>query len=113
MFDFESFTRIVKLAYRRCGGSSYTLPEVLQVFRYYFVTYELIFEQPHPFINVSQAAGIIEKMPRTRNGIPLVPEEYEVIIDQHFITKYRCCDYNINHFFSGQIRDLRYYETIY
>lgn len=113
IFDFDSFTRTVKLAYRRCGGSSYTLPEVLQVFRYYFETYELIFEQPHPFINVSQTAGIIEKMPCTRNGIPLAPEAYEAMIDQHFSTNYQHCDFNVNHFFSGDIRENRYYETLY
>lgn len=126
IFDFDSFTRTVKLAYRRCGGSSYTLPEVLQVFRYYFETYELIFEQPHPFVNVSQTAGIIEKMPVVSDeedadeegqhniDVDLTPEDYEFLIDQHFSTKYkRGCDYNINHFFSGRIRELRYYEILY
>ena len=131
MMDFDRFTTAAKLAYRRCGGSAYTIDEVLRVFRYYFDTYEMIFETAHPMISIVQIVRIIEKMPFVleeednppsrapgeEDGysrmIDLLPEDYEAMIDQHFITKYRACDYNINHFFSGKIRDLRYYETCY
>ena len=41
------------------------------------------------------------------------PDCYEDMIDRHFRTRYRNCDYNINHFFSGRIRELRFYETCY
>ena len=41
------------------------------------------------------------------------PDCYEDMIDKHFRTRYRNCDYNINHFFSGRIRVLRFYETCY
>ena len=40
-------------------------------------------------------------------------EEYAPIIEQHFKTQYYNCDYNINHFFSGKIRALRFYEVCY
>ena len=120
LFDFERFTTSAKLAYRRIGHSLYSLEDMLQVFRYYFETYELIMDEAHPMISIEQIARIMEKMPFVIDGedgagteIDIFPDDYKVIIDQHFITKYRCCDYNINHFFSGQIRDLRYYETIY
>lgn len=127
IFDFDRFTVSVTLAYRRCGGSSYKLPEVLRVFRYYFDTYELIFDEAHPAISIQQIANIIDKMPMVSGveeedeegniqllDVELTPEDYELLIDQHFNTKYkRGCDYNINHFFSGRIRELRYYETLY
>ena len=123
IFDFDRFTVSVTLAYRRCGGSSYTLPEVLRVLRYYFETYELIFDEAHPAISIQQIANIIDKMPvisdededgRRSVDVDLTPDDYEFLIDQHFNTKYQSgCDYNINHFFSGKIRENRYYETIY
>lgn len=113
LFDFDRFSISAKLAYRRCCGSAYSLEEVLQVFCYYFETYELVFDEAHPFINIQQIANIIAKMPCTQDGANISPDDYESMIDQHFVTQYRRCDYNINHFFSGQIRDLRYYETLY
>lgn len=120
LMDFDRFTTAAKLAYRRCGGSAYTLEEVLQVFRYYFETYEMVFDAEHPMISIQQIARIIEKMPYIHEDDghefsmnDIAPKDYEAMIDQHFVTKYRGCDYNINHFFSGQIRDMRYYETCY
>lgn len=115
LFDFERFSISAKLAYRRCNGSAYSLDEVLQVFRYYFDTYEIIFDVAHPMISINQIVKIIERMPIVNDGAADVsPEDYEAIIDQHFVTKYRRgCDYNINHFFSGEIREHRYYETLY
>lgn len=120
VFDFDRFITNAKLAYRRCGGSLYSFEDVLRVFRYYFETYELIFDEAHPMINIAQIARIIEKMPfildgdyQSRTMIDIDPDDYETLIDQHFATKYRSCDYNINHFFSGEIRNLRFYETLY
>lgn len=113
LFDFDRFSISAKLAYRRCHGSAYSFEEVLQVFRYYFDTYELIFDTAHPMISIAQIVRIIERMPLLSDELDIAPDSYETIIDQHFATKYRNCDYNINHFFSGQIRDLRFYETLY
>lgn len=119
MFDFEGFTVRAKLAYRRNKSSAYSLEEVLQVFRYYFDTYEYLMESAHPMISIDQITRIIEKMPllqddgETSSGLDISPEAYEAMIDQHFVTKYARCDYNINHFFAGTIRNLRYYETCY
>ncbi len=113
MFDFERFIIAAKLAYRRCGSSAYSFEEVLQVFQYYFETYELIFGEAHPMISIDQIARIITKMPLISDDSIIVPEDYKIIIDQHFITNYQHCDYNINHFFSGRIREMRYFETLY
>lgn len=35
------------------------------------------------------------------------------MIDAYFETEFYDCNYRINHFFSGQIRELRFYEEIY
>lgn len=118
LFDFERFSISTKLAYRRCNGNAYTLDEVLSVFKYYFETYEMIFETAHPVISISQTARIIEKMPflfeEGQDSISdITPDDYVNMIDQHFITQYRNCDYNVNHFFTGKIRNMRYYETCY
>lgn len=120
LFDFENFTTRVKLAYRRVGHCAYSLEDVLGVFRYYFETFEYLLEEVHPMISIDQIERIIDKMPyligeeeRNSSIFDIAPEQYKTIIEQHFITNYRRCDYNINHFFSGRIRDLRFYETCY
>lgn len=115
LFDFDRFKVIAKLAYRRIGESAYSIDDALRVFKYYFDTYEMIFREAHPAINIVQTARIIEKMPYLPDGIDISPGEYELMIDQHFATIYNGgnCDYNINHFFSGQIREMRFFEVCY
>ena len=113
MFDFERFIIAAKLAYRRCSSCAYSFEEVLQVFQYYFETYELIFGEAHPMISIDQITRIIAKMPFVSDDSIIAPEDYKIIIDQHFITNYQHCDYIINHFFSGRIREMRYFETLY
>lgn len=118
-FDFDRFTTLAKLAYRHCDGEElYSFDDVLKVFRYYFETYELIFNEPHPMISINQIVSIIRKMPYSdddeiASSFDYSPDDYEAMIDQHFATSYRNCDYNINHFFSGRIRALRFYEVCY
>lgn len=122
LFDFDRFTITVKLAYRRCNGSAYSLEDVLEIFRYYFETYELSFGKPHPNISIAQATSIIQKMPYltrmyidVKTGEPkkeqIDPVFYPAMIDQHFVTNYHNCDYNINHFFAGYVRNYRYAEV--
>ena len=118
MFDFEKFTRFVREAYSNTE-SSYSLEEVLRVFWLYFKTYELYLGKPHPPIRVRQIERIIEEMPwidaeDRRGTFDIYPEDYEALIEKHFQTRYQGgCDYNINHFFSGRVREMRYYEEIY
>ena len=115
LFDFERFVTAAKLAYRRCESNVFSFNDVLHVFQYYFESYELVFGAAHPMISIDQITQIIEKMPFIDDSgdVILTPEDYQVIIDQHFITKYRNCDYNINHFFSGRIREMRCFETLF
>ena len=41
------------------------------------------------------------------------PFNYKEMIDNYFYTHYPNCDRNICHFFSGKIRELKFYETSY
>lgn len=115
-FDFDKFSGIAASVYT---DSPYSLAEVLDVFRYYFEQYETYTGAAHPPIRAGQIGRIIAEMPyidgadKSQRGTEIDPDCYPPMIDQHFQTRYRRCDYNINHFFSGRIRELRFYETCY
>ena len=44
---------------------------------------------------------------------PLEAEDYRTLIPAYFLIDFQNCDYGISHFFSGEIRMNRYYETLY
>ncbi|MDL2294070.1 hypothetical protein LJC60_05500 [Ruminococcaceae bacterium OttesenSCG-928-D13] len=125
LFDMPTFSRFAHTAYMRATQSGYELfsfEDTLAVFRLYFEHYEHSRSKAHPNIRLEQIQNIIEAMPYVDNSFrarassivtDLDPGYYDAIIPQHFETKYRNCDYNINHFFSGDIRLLRLYETCY
>lgn len=94
------------------------------MFRLYFQTYEEYMDRSHPPIRAEQIDSIMKIMPFLKQPDPeivrlmkemfgrdlgqdIVPDMYPLLIQLHFKTKYRHCDYNINHFFSGKIRELR------
>ena len=116
LFDFNKFADITASVF---PGGPYTLDEALGVFRYYFEQYEVYTGAPHPPIRAVQIERIIREMPyidetdKAHSTMDIDPDCYEDMIDRHFRTRYRNCDYNINHFFSGRIRELRFYETCY
>lgn len=114
-FDFERFVIVASSVYPE--GSLYSLQEMVFVFKCYFKAYEQYMGRPHPQIKGAQIARIMGVMPWVceedmggyNRGVE--PDEYEDMIARHFETKYRACDYNINHFFSGRIRELRFREA--
>lgn len=114
LFDFNTFSKLVKKVYTE---GPYTLEQVLSVLHCYFSSYELRFGVAHPNIRMEQIQRIVRIMPymsQEEQGAvcaDIEPEEYKDIITRHFQTKYRSCDYNINHFFSGRVRELRFYEA--
>lgn len=116
LFDFQHFADITAAVFPQ---SPYSLEDALTVFHYYFQTYETYRGVPHPPIRASQIVAIIQNMPwlcqESKGGeyADIEPYQYEEMIDKHFATRYRRCDYNINHFFSGRIRELRLYECGY
>ena len=123
-FNFKLFSVIATRACNTIASSNYpftdvthTLNEVLSIFEYYFSKYEYTFRQAHPNIRMAQIERIIEAMPcfDRENGFTfdIAPDDYEALINKHFQTQYHNCDYNINHFFNGDIRLLRFYEELY
>lgn len=115
-FDFEKFRKIAVNVYPQ---SPYRFEECMDVFRCYFERYEVAMGRPHPPIRASQIERICRVMPyiaqEGRGGVcaDIEPDCYPVLIDKYFATRYRGCDRNINHFFSGRIRELRFYEECY
>lgn len=95
----------------------YSVDDVLAVFAYFFDAYAAEIHHPHPPLKKEQIHRIIEQMPfadvHHSNVADLDADAYPVMIDQYFRMPFRNCDYRINHFFSGQIREMRFYEECY
>ena len=116
-FDIATFDAILYgvMNTAAMASSLYSARTTHDVFRYYFEKYEKYMHNPHPRIRREQIARIARDMPYLwmdgDHGYGWIdPDEYPPIIDLHFVTNYRDCDYNINHFFSGKIREMRFYE---
>lgn len=118
-FNFKLFSALTTRAYQKIEYPIYLLEDVLGIFEYYFQEFENTFKEVHPPIRMVQIERIIGIMPfidsEARGGQieDIEPDDYYVLIDKHFKTQYRNCDYNINHFFSGDIRLMRFYEELY
>jgi len=90
----------------------------VEVFQIYFRYYEQATGEKHPYLKSETVRSIVSKIPylyddeKELTGY-LETEDYKVMIEQHFNTPYKNCDYNIAHFFSGDIRQNRFYETLY
>lgn len=129
-FDFDQFTRLFDRAYpvARYGRHKkyygmdvglFSYDDALEIFRLYFLAYEHFTGCVHPQLKREKIIDIIQNMDegKTPKNCPyddfeFSPEDYPDMIDAHFHTKYRDCDYNICHFFSGCIRYLRFYNPL-
>lgn len=84
--------------------------EALQVFQCYFAFYELHTHRAHPRI---RTAKIIEMLNDIDGDGLFEAENYPAMIEAYFCTRFKNCDRNVCHFFSGKIRELRFYERCY
>lgn len=115
--DLRIFDSLAKCEYKE--SDPWELEDYLYVFHYYFRIYEQRFGRPHPHIKREQIRNIMDSMPyincESRCGTEedLSPEDYGPLIDRYFDMDWEGSDYNINHFFSGQIREMRFYEVLY
>ncbi len=113
----STFLAFVRAAYNEVGCSPYSVDDVLCVFAMYLRAYRENMKNEHPIISMEQIKRIIRVMPYLDNEATNASREqisvsdYEKIIPRHFETKYRNCDYRLNHFFSGKIREFRFYEA--
>lgn len=130
IFDFDRFTRLFDRAYpvarydrhKKYYGMDvglFSYDDALEIFRLYFLAYEHFTGCVHPQLKREKIIDIIQNMDegKTPKNCPydymeFSPEDYTDMIDAHFHTKYRNCDYNICHFYSGCIRYLRFYNPV-
>ncbi len=101
----------------RCG-EEWSLQDCINVFSYYYQRYDEIFQRKHPRLKNKTIRAIIKKLPYVlddlNRDIDLYPESYPKLIDAYFEQDFGPdCDYSIQHFMSGVIRALRYYEEEY
>ena len=128
-FDFERFTKLFARAYpvarygriKQSGTDSglFSYNDALEVFQLYFSAYEYYTGYVHPPLKRGKIVDLIQRMDscETPENSPhsemdFEPEDYPDLIRAHFQTKYRNCDYNICHFFSGCIRYLRCWDAV-
>ncbi len=104
---FFDYKEQLKAAYRE-STCLFSFEEALSVFNCYFEKYREAMRREHPRLRTSKLIDIL-------NGIDgdgmFSAENYKLMIEQYFDTKFGNCDRNICHFFSGKIRELRRYET--
>lgn len=117
-FEIWRFHRFAKYVYDGIDAHPYDYWSILSLFQYYFEKYEERTHQPHPPLNTLQIERFINKFPYIfgKDGDVLADisqDENRMIIDKYFETKFPNCDYNINHFFSGRIREIKYFEACY
>lgn len=107
--DLVIFKRQLKKAYSE-SYCSYSFDDCLQIFEYYFNVYEYMTGHSHPPIKTVKLIELLSDM--SCDGL-IEPFNYKEMIDNYFYTHYPNCDRNICHFFSGKIRELKFYETSY
>ena len=122
--DFTIVKRQIISQYISLYGSdrendTWSLEACIKVFRYFYRAYYQAFGCPHPYLRNQTIREIISGFPRLSGdgylyGELLAPKEYPVMIDAYFEQDFGPdCDYSIQHFMSGVIRALRYYEEEY
>lgn len=118
--DFERFEGIVRKQWAILNKNvevlPYTVGDYLGVFRCFFDTYEECRGEPHPPLKAEQVRRIMLRMPFiifAGECYDIGPGDYtEALIPAYFNTEYRACNYRINHFFSGRVREMKFYEIM-
>lgn len=93
-----------------------TVKKVIHIVEYYYDAYENTFGATHPVISNKAMSGMLDRLisgSEKTSDYRLDTEVYETLIDKHFRTQYKNCDYNICHFMTEEIRNNRFYETLY
>lgn len=106
--DYGIFERQLKSAYFK-AQCAFSLKECFDIFKFYFECYKLYMGREHPHLRTSKLIELLNDL--DGDGL-FTSEDYPYLIEQYFVTPFNC-DRNIIHFFSGDIRTLRFYETCY
>ena len=113
--DFERFINTAREFYPK--NIVYSFADCISVFKYYFDAYSHFTGKDHPVLTGKQMQSIMKKMPvlvgeAARGACDIEPNEYKSVIDRYFGTFFPDCDYRILHFFSGRIRESKYFEAL-
>lgn len=106
--DLKIFQRQLIKAYN-ASQCVFSLKECFDIFKFYFECYKLYMGREHPHLRTSKLTELLNDL--DGNGF-FESEDYPYLIEQYFVTPFNC-DRNIVHFFSGDIRTLRFYEACY
>ena len=112
----EITNMMIDKAIKNLGCSEDDITEtVKEVIQYYYSKYKDKVGKEHPIINQIAMNSVVDKLILGTDIITWFDfETYESMIDKHFETDYRNCDFNICHFIScDEIRNNRFYETCY
>mgnify|MGYP000905340865 CR=1 FL=1 len=87
---------------------------VIEAVNIYLEEYRRTQGKDHPRLKTDQWERVIENIVYCSEiQENLSVDEVEKMIDKHFITEYRDCDYNILHFISDDVYNNRFYEEVY
>lgn len=122
--DFNIVKRQIIAAYLKIYGNDnpedeFSLGNVLDLFRYFYRAYKTKFKRDHPHITTETIKGIIQDLPEavdpeTGMTVDLSFCDYYDMMKQYFKSDFgERCDYTFQHFMSGKIRYIKYYETQY
>jgi len=112
-----SFDIFVRQLHKLCDDnySKADIETYINIFGYYFHKYSEFTGEKHPRLKDDNIMHLIEKIDEGIGDTDCRDfDTYKPIIDKHFEKEYGIpIDWNINHFMSGNIRMLLYYETCY
>jgi hypothetical protein len=106
--NLDIFRKQLIKAYNQ-AQCNYCIEDVFYICVTYFEYYAAYMKHTHPPIKTDRLIEIIDSM-SICGDIDLDAEVYSLLIERYFQTDFKNCDRNICHFFSGKIRELRYYE---
>lgn len=116
MFDFNIVKRQIISAYAELDKNDmvcWELEEVIKFFEFYYGYYEAYFYESHPRMKQEKMKWCIYYLSHDDSGNDYVLEDYEELVPQYFKTTFKNCNYSLVHFLSGDIRMMRFYETLY
>ena len=115
MFDFDVVVRQIRKAYSQTN-CSWSLIDVIKVFKKFYMGYEEAFGMPHPHMKTETIRTIITDLPYINDeygAIDVSPDCYDAMISSYFRTEFSKCNYSMAHFMSGDIRLMRFFEELY
>lgn len=84
------------------------------IIRRYFEEYKNRFNKSHTPLSNTSMIGVIERLSGALCDLDYIgKDDWDVLIEKHFDTKYEDCDYNVCHFASNEILNNRFFETLY